>query len=180
MFFHFCVKHFVVFTACIWVHIISSGHSSIHVIFCLFQMYCRSSWFFLALLPELLIFFYMVSFMTTRKCFYNNFASKYTIKCCAEETHWLSNLYLRTGSIRWAKLETMQAWKQSHILIWPWKNTIYCIDVHLNPCSRFFFPLLELEGIGVSWILFKGIKNKSLVLFGTCYVKVEIKRDIIL
>lgn len=97
------------------MHIISSGHPSIHVIFCVFQMYCRSSWFFLALLPELLIFFYMVSFMTTRKCFYNNFANKYTIKCCAKETHWLGNLYLRMGSIRWAKLETMQAWKQSHI-----------------------------------------------------------------
>lgn len=61
------------------------------------------------------IFFYMVSFMTTRKCFYNNFASKYTIKCCAKETHWLSNLYLRMESIRLAKLEIMQAWKQSHI-----------------------------------------------------------------
>lgn len=61
------------------------------------------------------IFFYMVSFMTTRKCFYNNFASKFTIKCCAKETHWLSNLYLRMGSIRLAKLEIMQAWKQSHI-----------------------------------------------------------------
>lgn len=57
MFFHFCVKHFVVFTECSWVHIISSGHPSIHVIFCLFQMYCRSSWFFLTLLPELLLHF---------------------------------------------------------------------------------------------------------------------------